>query len=56
MLDLEIIKARLQDRVLSKVAAVTGLSVLTIANIRDGKQASPRYATLKALSDYLAVA
>jgi transcriptional regulator with XRE-family HTH domain len=53
MLYLDEIKAKLQDRVLIKVAAATGLSVKTIADIRDGKQSSPRYATISALSDYL---
>ena len=52
MLDIDDIKAKLQDRVLSKVSASTGLSVATIADIRDGRQASPRYGTIKALSDY----
>ena len=56
MLHLDEIKDALQDRVISKVAKVTGLSVQTIADVRDGKQKSPRYATLKALSDYLWVA
>jgi predicted transcriptional regulator len=56
MLDLDNIKTMLQDRVLSKVSDATGLSAQTIADIRDGKQTSPRYSTIKALSDYLAPA
>jgi len=52
MLDIDELKARLQDRVLSKVSASTGLSVATIADIRDGRQANPRYGTIKALSEY----
>ena len=52
MLDIDELKARLQDRVLSKVSASTGLSVATIADIRDGRQANPRYGTIKALSVY----
>jgi len=54
MLDLDNIKTMLQDRVLSKVSDATGLSAQTIADIRDGRQTSPRYSTIKALSDYLA--
>ena len=56
MLTLETIREKLQDRVPSKVAKATGLHVNTVANIRDGKSENPEYATLRALSDYLAPA
>ena len=52
MLDLVEIQKMLQDRVLSKVAKATGLSAQTIADIREGKQKSPRYETMRALSNY----
>jgi transcriptional regulator with XRE-family HTH domain len=52
MIDLEGIKARLQDRKVQAIHEATGLSKLTIAKIRDGKNDNPGYETLKALSDY----
>jgi hypothetical protein len=36
-MDLEQIKSLLQDRRLSIIAKATGLSTLTVANIRDGE-------------------
>jgi transcriptional regulator with XRE-family HTH domain len=53
LLHLDKIILALQDRVLTKVAVATGVSTQTIANIRDGKNASPRYETMLALSDYI---
>lgn len=51
MLD-EVQKA-LRDRRLDIVAAATGLSRQTIADIRDGANRNPTLATLQKLIDYL---
>lgn len=53
MLDLDEIKAALQDRRLDVVSDATGLHRNTIAGIRSGKVADPSYKAVKALSDYL---
>lgn len=53
MLDLNQIVLLLKDRRLSVVAEATGLSVGTIAAIRDGKETNPKYGTLSLLSGYL---
>lgn len=54
MLDIDEIRAALQDRVITSVETHTGINRNTIAMIRSGKAKNPSYATLKALSDYLA--
>lgn len=53
MLTLDEIRAGLADRRVEAVAAATGINRNTIAQIRDGKVADPRYSTLVALSAYL---
>ena len=53
MLNLDEIKAGLEDRNVEKVSACTGIHRNTIAAIRNGKNANPTYATMKLLSDYL---
>lgn len=53
MLD-EIVK-RLKDRRIDKVAAATGLSRTTIAEIRDGKQTNPTLETVQKLWKYFEV-
>lgn len=52
MLDLEQVQAMLKDRRIDVVAQKTGLGYTTVWEIRAGVQTSPRYKTLKALSDY----
>lgn len=52
MLTLEQVKERLKDRRLDMVSESTGLSVGTVARVRDGK-GDPTLKTLAALSDYL---
>ncbi len=47
----EVIKL-LQDRRLSVVSDATGVNRNTLRLLRDGRQESIRYETLKALSDY----
>lgn len=53
MLDLNQIVLLLKDRRLSVVSEETGLSVSTIAAIRDGRETNPKYGTLALLSGYL---
>lgn len=53
MLNLDEIKAGLDDRNVEKVSARTGIHRNTIAAIRNGTNANPTYATMKLLSDYL---
>ena len=53
MLNLDEIKAGLEDRNVEKVSARTGIHRNTIAAIRNGTNANPTYATMKLLSDYL---
>lgn len=53
MLTLEQLRAALDDRNVEKVSARTGIHRNTIAAIRNGTNANPTYATMKALSDYL---
>lgn len=49
---LDQIKGALQDRNLSAVARLTGISVFTLYNIMRGKN-KPHRATLRVLADYL---
>jgi len=53
MLTLDQIQFRLQDRRIDAVSEATGVHRNTIAGIRSGRIANPRYNTVKALSDYL---
>lgn len=53
MLNLDQIRAALDDRNVEKVSARTGIHRNTIAAIRTGANDNPTYSTLKALSDYL---
>lgn len=53
MLTLDQISEKLKDRRLDKVSEATGVHRNTLHAIRDGKQSNPKYATIKALSDYL---
>lgn len=53
MLTIEEIRERLQDRRINYVVRATGLSRITVHNIRTGRQTRPRYETLLALSQYL---
>jgi transcriptional regulator with XRE-family HTH domain len=55
-MDLERIKSLLQDRRLSIIAKATGLSTLTVANIRDGETKNPSYETIKKLNEYFVMA
>ena len=52
MIDLETIIGRLQDRNLSKVASVTGLSYPTVWRLKNGKADNITTDTLRKLSDY----
>jgi|TARA_R110000796_G_scaffold251057_2_gene381588 transcriptional regulator with XRE-family HTH domain len=52
MLNLEEIKLRLGDRRLDSITKATGLSKVTIINIREGRNTDPKYNTLQKLSDY----
>jgi transcriptional regulator with XRE-family HTH domain len=56
MLTLEQIRTALDDRNVEKVAERTGIHRNTIGAIRNGANANPTYATMKALSDYLTAA
>jgi transcriptional regulator with XRE-family HTH domain len=56
MLTLEQIRTALDDRNVEKVSQRTGIHRNTIAAIRNGANANPTYATMKALSDYLTAA
>ncbi len=53
MLSLDQIVLLLKDRRLSVVSEATGLSVKTIAAIRNGKETNPKYGTIALLSGYL---
>lgn len=53
MLTLDQLRTALDDRNLEKVSARTGIHRNTLAAIRNGTNANPTYATMKALSDYL---
>lgn len=53
MLNLDQIRAALDDRNLEKVAENTGIHRNTISALRTGINTNPTYATLKTLSDYL---
>ena len=53
MPELEWIKQALYDRMPSKVAERTGLSVNTIVAIRTGRNINPKVATLELLAQYL---
>jgi predicted transcriptional regulator len=53
MLNLDQIRAALDDRNLEKVSENTGVHRNTLAAIRTGSNINPTYATVKALSDYL---
>lgn len=52
-MDLEQIKALLHDRRVGVVAKACGLSPVTVARIRDGRQTNPDYDTVKKLAAYL---
>lgn len=54
MLTLKEIREKLVDRRPGKVAECTGLSTVTIARIRDGRQANPTLKVMEALSKYFA--
>lgn len=54
MLDLEEIRRALQDRVITAVAAHTGLSRATVAAIKSGEAQAVSRKTQMALSAYLA--
>jgi transcriptional regulator with XRE-family HTH domain len=56
MLTLDQIRTALDDRNVEKVSQRTGIHRNTIAAIRNGANANPTYATMKALSDYLTAA
>ena len=53
LLNLEQIRAALDDRNLEKVSENTGVHRNTLAAIRTGSNTNPTYVTMKALSDYL---
>lgn len=52
MLNLEEIVLRLKDRRLDAVSNGTGLSKVTIINIREGRNTDPKYSTMQKLSNY----
>lgn len=52
MLTLDEIVSLLQDRRLSKVSEITGITRAALWNLREGKATNPRYSTIKTLSDY----
>lgn len=52
MKSLEVLRALLEDRVLSKIAEKTGISRQTLIAIRDGANTNPEHNTLKKISDY----
>lgn len=52
MMTLEQIRTALSDRMLSKVAAATGLHYNTIREVRDNPGSNPTYKVLMALSNY----
>ena len=51
-MNLEEIQNRLKDRRISMIADATGLSVVTISNVRDGI-GNPTIGTLQKIWDYL---
>ena len=53
MLTLNEIKSALHDRRPAMVAKSTGVSCVTIANIRDGINTNPTLSVMQRLSDYL---
>lgn len=53
MLNLEQIRAELQDKNVMKVHKATGVGYQTIRNIRDDAASNPTHNTLAALSEYL---
>lgn len=53
MVNLEEIKRLLADRNAAAVAEATGLSALTIREIRNGAQSNPSWHTLWVLNNYL---
>ena len=53
MLTLQQIKGALDDRMLSKVAAATGLHYNTLRDVRNNPDANPTYKVLLAISEYL---
>lgn len=53
MLDLDQLRAALDDRNVEKVSARTGIHRNTVSAIRSGANKNPTYATIKILSDYL---
>ena len=53
MLTPEQIKARLKDRVMTKVAEETGIYYHTLLRFRDGTTRRPQYETIRRLSEYL---
>lgn len=50
---LDQIRKSLADRSLPIVARMTGIHYNTLRNIRDNRDANPKWRTLKTLSDYL---
>lgn len=55
MIKIEEVRAALADRRVDVVASATGLHRNTIAAIRDGKSANPRYSVIVALAKYLGI-
>ena len=53
MLTPEQIRARLQDRVMTKVSKETGIHYNTLLRFRDGHTESPSYKMVARLSEYL---
>lgn len=53
MIEFQWISDALKDRRLNIVSEATGLSTVTIANIRDGKAKNPTIGTLDKLARYL---
>lgn len=53
MLTLQQIKGALDDRMLSKVAAATGLHYNTLRELRNNPDANPTYKVMLAISEYL---
>lgn len=51
-MDLQEISEKLHDRRIGVVAEKTGLSAVTIRNIRDGKNTNPTLAVITALREY----
>ncbi len=53
-MDIDWIRRELADRRVGVVAAKTGISRVTVARIRDGKETNPKLETMRALAAYLA--